>query len=530
MSNTTAISYIRFSTASQALGDSYRRQIEAARNYCQKHGLTLDESIYLDSGVSGFTGKNLAEGALGCFIQKVKDGTIHSDVTLILESLDRLTRMEVEKALRLLLEIVDLGITVVTLMDNQVYRKGLNITQLMLSLFIMSRAHEESETKSKRLKAAWDKKKADVAKGLKVKQFTPSWLRKVEKNGLVTFEVIEDRANSIRALFNLMSKGYGPLPSIRHLNENGIVSHTGKPWAMTSVKRLINNGSVIGHYQPHVGKGAHRTPVGDLIKDYYPPVVDEGIYWKVYHQVMKTNNSKSGRNDNFNNIFSTMVRCDECGATMRYNDKGRPNEVYLVCSNKYSGRHDCNMPYMFYPHAEKIILMSLVKHGYQLVKPQVTVTPKELEALKGQLMKAQEGMDNLAEAIATLGINDSFKAKHDLLRSECDDLKAQIEKAERAQPELPPETQLEQLRQRITDSDARRTLHRILLQMGIKIVVGNGLIKVNEFTYTRIFDENSYPVWSGDDGLWIQFNDKRGKPRNRPKSKRAIEAELIEMT
>jgi DNA invertase Pin-like site-specific DNA recombinase len=43
-----AYSYIRFSTPEQALGDSERRQMEAARDYATANGLQLDESLTFD--------------------------------------------------------------------------------------------------------------------------------------------------------------------------------------------------------------------------------------------------------------------------------------------------------------------------------------------------------------------------------------------------------------------------------------------------------------------------------------------------
>ncbi|MGN5104748.1 recombinase family protein [Aeromonas caviae] len=71
-----AYSYIRFSTPKQAQGDSYRRQIQQAIDYCAKHNLELDEKAIEDFGVSGFRGSNWTDGALGRFIEAVKSGAI----------------------------------------------------------------------------------------------------------------------------------------------------------------------------------------------------------------------------------------------------------------------------------------------------------------------------------------------------------------------------------------------------------------------------------------------------------------------
>ncbi|HCZ9273084.1 TPA: recombinase family protein, partial [Vibrio alginolyticus] len=139
---TKAYSYIRFSTKGQIEGRSLQRQLETARKYAEENGLELQSLSFQDLGVSGFKGRNSEQGALSQFIEAVKEGTIPEGSWLLLESFDRMSRQPVEKSMRLLMELVELGITVVTLMDKQVYRRGqLDMTKLIISLVIMSRAH-----------------------------------------------------------------------------------------------------------------------------------------------------------------------------------------------------------------------------------------------------------------------------------------------------------------------------------------------------------------------------------------------------
>ena len=66
---------------------------------------------------------------------------------LIVESLDRVSRNEILDALDLFLSIIKAGVAIVTLSDGHVYDKAkitANFTDLIISLSIMSRAHEES--------------------------------------------------------------------------------------------------------------------------------------------------------------------------------------------------------------------------------------------------------------------------------------------------------------------------------------------------------------------------------------------------
>ena len=117
---TKAYGYVRFSTPEQAKGDSYRRQTEAANEYARRHGLLLDtELTFTDLGVSAFRGANAKTGALGAFLEAVKDGTIAPGSHLLIENLDRLTRADVLEARETIFTgIIRRGITLVTLFDQ----------------------------------------------------------------------------------------------------------------------------------------------------------------------------------------------------------------------------------------------------------------------------------------------------------------------------------------------------------------------------------------------------------------------------
>jgi DNA invertase Pin-like site-specific DNA recombinase len=96
-----AISYKRFSTPKQMRGDSVRRQSDLAEEYCKRYRLRLIDT-YLDAGLSGFTGENLNDGsALRALLHAAKIGKFKPGTRLIVESLDRLSRREISRAIRL---------------------------------------------------------------------------------------------------------------------------------------------------------------------------------------------------------------------------------------------------------------------------------------------------------------------------------------------------------------------------------------------------------------------------------------------
>lgn len=110
----------------------------------------------LDEGLSAYHQRHVTSGALGAFLAGVQAGRIEAGSVLVVEGLDRLSRAEPIQAQAQLAQIVNAGITVVTASDGKVCsreRLKANPMDLVYSLLLMIRAHEESDTKGKRGKA-----------------------------------------------------------------------------------------------------------------------------------------------------------------------------------------------------------------------------------------------------------------------------------------------------------------------------------------------------------------------------------------
>ncbi len=154
-----AYSYLRFSTPEQMRGDSFRRQSMMAQQWAVRNGVELDERLtFQDLGVSAYRGANAETGMLGEFLEATRAGMIEGGSILLIESLDRLSRDTARKAIRLLEDICDLGISVVTLTDGRVYTaNSLNDDPMafMWAFMVAMRANEESATKARRLGQAW---------------------------------------------------------------------------------------------------------------------------------------------------------------------------------------------------------------------------------------------------------------------------------------------------------------------------------------------------------------------------------------
>jgi len=255
-----AYSYLRMSTDLQLKGDSRRRQLAASRAYAEEHVLDLlDEFQLEDIGISAFKGANIKEGALGRFLDAVTAGSVERGSYLLVESLDRISRQEVMKSLSIFLRIIEAGINLVTLDDQRVYRAGkTELVDLITSLVIMSRAHEESRTKSQRIAAAWKNKRAQ-ATSRPLTSTCPAWLRLSADR--TRYEVLEERAEVVRSIFRDAVGGIGMFSIARRLNDGRVaLFNESNGWHASYVAKILSNRAVIGEFQAHRKVDGVRIP------------------------------------------------------------------------------------------------------------------------------------------------------------------------------------------------------------------------------------------------------------------------------
>ena len=354
-----AYSYIRFSTPKQAQGDSYRRQLQQAMDYCAEHNLQLDDKTIDDFGTSAFRGANMSEGALGRFVDAVKHGEIEQGSYLLVESVDRLSRQAVEEALEQFLAIVRAGIVIVTLSDKQVFRRGqVDFTKLIVSIVYMARANDESEMKSRRSRAAWSNGREQARKNNKViaNSRLPSWLTR-DGEQIVP---ISERVAIVNEMFEMAKSGCGYEQIAKVFLEKGYKTF-GKEadWRPAGIQAVIKSQAVIGVFQPHVIENGHRVPADEPILGYYPTIVSPALFEEVQHLISKRNkHSGSYRKGTFNNLFSGVLRC-QCGESLRYQNKGRAGSPrnYLVCPKQNTA--GCKLPNMLYDKVEPQLLQAV---------------------------------------------------------------------------------------------------------------------------------------------------------------------------
>jgi DNA invertase Pin-like site-specific DNA recombinase len=209
-----AILYIRYSSLKQQEGDSVRRQESLLRRYASEKKLQiLSEPIY-DRGLSAYYGANIFKGGLGDFLHAVRQGK-HEGDALLVENVDRLSRGQPVFQLQLFLELVQFGVEIHTVSDGRVYsKKNLNeIENIIIPLVGMVRGFNETDTKKGRILEKWAARR-NSGKPLTAK--CPAWLRLNRDSQ--SFEIIPERGEIIKEIFELAAKGCGKAYIAKKLN------------------------------------------------------------------------------------------------------------------------------------------------------------------------------------------------------------------------------------------------------------------------------------------------------------------------
>jgi DNA invertase Pin-like site-specific DNA recombinase len=400
-----AYSYARMSSDVQLKGDSLRRQLEASRDYAAKNGLQLvEENELRDIGLSAFDGSHLSDGALGGFLAKVRNKQIAKGSTLIVESLDRLNRQNPIKAVGLFSGILNSGINIVTLADKKTYTEKADVGDLMLSIVIMARANEESQTKSHRLSAAWENKR----KNAHVKKMTalcPAWLSLSKDKNI--FTVDKAKETIVRSIFQDSAN--------RRLNRKGIPAiGRSRAWNKVYVARILRNPAVIGKFQP-LKKG---EPDGEPIDNYFPPIIPEALFYQVNKARAQRRFSGKGRKGAiFSNLFSGLAKCAYCHhSPMRFENKGS-GWTYLVCDRARNGFHCEGGKSWRYDDFEKSFLMFVKELDLEsLTIDQQAATKRntldnKIIILEGRLAVAESAQSNLIDLFAATGKGKDAVAK-----------------------------------------------------------------------------------------------------------------------
>jgi DNA invertase Pin-like site-specific DNA recombinase len=261
-----AISYCRFSNFEQRKGDSEERQREMFQQFCRSHDLAPDDKVYIDRGRSAFKGAHRDKGNLGVFLQALGEDCIPEGAVLVVEALDRLSRLEPVESMKLAQQVMDAGVSigVVTLASIFTREDMSGDRYHTLSTFFWL-AHQESLQKSRRVRDSWKRRRQRAReKGLLMTGVIPLWLEKANS----VLRPIPQRVATVRRIYELSAQGYGDSRIVRTLIGEKITPFK-KAWNRQYVSDILSDKRVTGEV---------AVIEGDPIPDYYPRVIDDGLF------------------------------------------------------------------------------------------------------------------------------------------------------------------------------------------------------------------------------------------------------------
>jgi DNA invertase Pin-like site-specific DNA recombinase len=439
-----AYSYLRFPTPEQAQGDSARRQTDLARQYAASHGLVLDETLRMaDEGVSGFRGANVRRGALGQFLRAVDEGDVPEGSYLLVENLDRVSRQNPWDAFPILQQIINAGVVIVTLFDGKVYSAAdmrANPMRILESLFVMIRANEESETKSRRGKAVWIAKRGRATTRPLTARL-PHWLKLVD--GKV--ETIPQRATIVQRIVQLFLAGTGQHRIAETLNQEKVpVFGSGSMWHRSYVSKVLASPALIGTLIPrevvYESGRRLRKPLG-AVDSYYPAVITRQE-WEDLTAMLATGTRQPQQRKAVVNILAGLAECALCGAAMTRVMKGssrKGGRPKLVCTKAKVGA-GCQYVALDLPSLEKAIRDGLPKvlDGAPSGDPSVDA---DVDRLRAELGNVEAGLSAVIDELQERGRSPALSAA--LVESEAlkEEVEARLDEAIRRQTAASPASQ-----------------------------------------------------------------------------------------
>lgn len=473
-----AYSYIRLSSKRQTANDKggIDRQNEGFRQVCERYGWIAQEQTFADLGVSAFSGANRLKGELAEFMQLAVNGKLAPHPVLVLESLDRFSRQDIDDSEPAVMEILKAGVAVHVKFTGQTFTRASTVDlgdriQIMVAL---KAAFNYSQQLSERVTAAKHRKLARLENGeaVNIRDYAPRWFKwnvnakKLELN---------DNAEAVRTIFREYQAGKSLNAIACLLNGTNVKAFLGGDWTKQTIRKILSNPATYGEFKGKEGvfpavvskeqfeavqlvlsrnSGAKlsKKPLKDdpktwgqcesykqALKAWYKqngltpkPEADDSETWsghKSYEEALKAFNpqgfGKRGRTSKIVNIFRGLVRCSSCGKAMSMHT-GRTHKYYRcdtatmnACENHLSVRTDA---------VEQAVFSMLV-----------AMTPEELlnandKSISHQLSQLTLKREAIAKKMTALlelaGIvgNDEIAPKLQPLKAERDQLDAEITK------------------------------------------------------------------------------------------------------
>lgn len=396
--------YCRVSTDKEDQINSLEAQKEFFSEYTKRTGDNLFR-VYADEGISGTKVKNRKE-----FLHMMADAERGLFDLVVVKDISRFARNTVD-LLQSIRKLKALGIETQFLTANMT---SMGNSEFVLTIF-GALAQEESANTSKRIKFG---KKINAQKGR-----VPNIVYGYDKmcGDYFNLSINEAEAKVVRQIFQWYTKeGYGAAKISIMLNEHGLKTKRGCQWSQNAICRILTNelytGKIINGKEEvadfltgqRKAKGEDEWMVADRqdLRVIEPEVFEEA-------QMVLQSRSKafniSHERQSSKYLFSTLIRCKECGWSFRRIVRTYKNTYVRWACSGHNGRGADSCPNAVTIEEEELIdvlqeyfanvlkqkkkVINYVVNEFQRVykaKDENIAYEKELNARLNRLKKSRE--------------------------------------------------------------------------------------------------------------------------------------------
>jgi site-specific DNA recombinase len=319
--------YIRVSTQMQ-VEDGY--SLSAQRERLKAFAFSQNWEIvqfYVDEGLSA---KDMDRPDLQRMLKGVREGIF--DIVLVYK-LDRLTRSVIDLD-KLLTEFSKHDVMFKS--STEVYDTTTATGRLFIRL-VASMAQWERENLGERVRFGMQEK----AREGKWTVSTPPLGYDSKESELI---VNPSEAAVVKEIFSLYLSGMGMHKIARNLNERGLYTKKGKPWAQSTIQYILTNPIYHGttRYNYRLNKENYFEVEGVV------PVIISDEEYQLTQQMIQNRRTVHPRQATSKYLFSKVLKCARCGKTLvgKSSSTKRGEKVYYsynyYCPNR--SRSLCDLP------------------------------------------------------------------------------------------------------------------------------------------------------------------------------------------
>lgn len=345
--------YARVSTDLEEQQTSYANQVAYYTEYIKSRADWEFAGIYTDEGISATNTKH-REG-----FKRMVDDALSGKIDLIItKSISRFAR-----------NTVDSLTTVRKLKENgtEIYFEKENIWTMdskgeLLITIMSSLAQEESRSISENV--IWGKRKG-FAQGKASVAYTH--FLGYDKD----FSINEREAKTVRLIYKLFLSGLSCTAVAKELERRGEKSpYGGERWHSGTVQSILTNEKYRGdallqkEYISDFLQKTRKRNEGEIpqyyVEEHHPAIIDPATF--DYVQTEMERRKKVGTRFSGMSIFSTKIRCGECGGwfgrrTWHSTDKYRC--IVYQCIKKYTEKRHCKTPHIKEEEIKRLFVEAL---------------------------------------------------------------------------------------------------------------------------------------------------------------------------